>query len=67
MVKDPKEVVQEIVAAVGRAKARELLERQKINESTAEKLVGGRYVSAVGFLLHQKIERARAALDKQSA
>lgn len=69
MLKDPKKAVQEMADRVGKAKARELLEDAKVNESTAEKLVGGRYPSAVGFLLHQKIERAlaAAALEKQTA
>lgn len=70
MLKDPKKAVQELVEQVGKAKARELLEKAKVNESTAEKLVGGRYVSEVGFKLHLKIDKALASassLEKQTA
>lgn len=65
MVEDPKELVREIVARVGKHEARELLEEADVNESTAEKLVGGRYKSEVGFLLLQKIFSAHAAAQRK--
>lgn len=70
MLKDPKDAVLELVEQVGKPKARELLEKAKVNKSTAEKLVRGAYVSSVGFELHLKIDRAlatAATLDKQTA
>jgi hypothetical protein len=68
MVMDPKEAVAELTSLVGKREARDILERFKVNESTAEKLVGGRYKSEVGFLLLQKIYKAlEAAKSKRSA
>lgn len=70
MLKDPKIAVQELVASVGKELAEECLEKAKVKKSTREKLVGGRYKSAVGFELHLKIDRAIAAaanLKKQTA
>lgn len=68
MVEDPKKVVREIVAQLGKREAQSVLEAQKVNKSTAEKLAGGRYSSEVGFLLAQKIYRAHEIVQrKQSA
>lgn len=58
MVKDPKDVVREIVASVGRREAEALLKKCKVNPSTAEKLAGDRYESDVGFQLALKIYKA---------
>lgn len=61
MSKDPKEVVREIIGLVGKTRTERLLIVNEVAPSTAGKLVRGKYESAVGELLAEKIERAREA------
>lgn len=65
MIRDPKEVLKEVVERVGKRAARELLLNLKVNPSTAEKLVGERYEWDIGFLLLQKIYRAHEITFKK--
>lgn len=61
MSKDPKKVVREMLGLVGKTRTERLLIAAEISPSSAGKLVRGKYESAVGEMLAEKIERARLA------
>lgn len=58
MVKDPKKLVTEIANRVGKHGARRLLVDEGVSTSTADKLVGNRYVSEVKELVRNAILKA---------
>ena len=64
MVKDPKEVVKEMLKKVGRPETERLLIAQKISPSMAYKLARNQYGSKVGPFFAAAIERARLAAEK---
>lgn len=58
VMNDPKDLVKEIIARVGKHGALRLLINQGVGTSTAEKLVRNRYSSEMGQLLRQAVEQA---------
>jgi hypothetical protein len=64
---DPKNVVKDIVALVGKHKAVLLLMGEDVSASTSEKLVGGRYESEIGQLVRKAILRAHEAAQAIAA
>lgn len=64
MVKDFREVIEEMLVKVTRQEAERLLIAQKISPSMAYKLVRGAYVSKPGDFYLAAIERARLAAEK---
>lgn len=66
MVKDPKKLIKELSAQVGRPEAKRLLVSEGISISTADKLVRDVYKNDVGLLIQDAIRRAIEA-SKQRA
>lgn len=67
MVKNPKKLVKELSAQVGRPEAKRLLVVEGVSISTADKLVRDVYKNEVGLLIQAAILKAVEASKKQAS